>query len=84
MSISIGQIEIKLENASFSETERLRAIIHTLIENGSLNIKGGHAIIHFDHEGNLQKIEHEFVKWTRKSKNDIISNYKPNLTKAAA
>ena len=61
-----GLIEIKIDNISEQETLRLREVIHTLIANGSLNIKSGRAIIHYDYEGTLMKIDHEFIKWIKK------------------
>lgn len=61
-----GKIEIILENVSFEETKRLREVIHTLLANGSLAIRNGHCILHFDNDSNLMKIDHEFVKWHRK------------------
>ena len=70
--IEQGIIEIRLDNVSEVETMRLREVIHTLIRNGSLNIKGGRAILHFDDKAKLHKIEHEFIKW----------KYNPNLTQA--
>ena len=61
-----GEIKIILDNVSEAETLRLREIIHTLIANGSLNIKGGRCILHYDSIGTLMKIDHDFVKWYRK------------------
>ena len=61
-----GEIIIKLEGVPFEETKRLSEIVHTLIANGSLNIKGGRATLHFDGTGTLMKIDHDFCKWYRK------------------
>lgn len=61
-----GKIEIILENVSFEETKRLREVIHTLLANGSLAIRNGRCILHFDNDSNLMKVDHEFVKWHRK------------------
>lgn len=72
--IEQGIINIVLDNVSEAETMRLKEIIHNLISQGTLNIRNGHAIIHFDNDARLQKIEHEFIKW----------KYNPNLTKAGA
>ena len=72
--IEQGIIQIVLDNVSEAETLRLKEIIHTLIAQGSLSIRNGRSIIHYDNDARLQKIEHEFIKW----------KYNPNLTKAGA
>ena len=72
--IEQGVINIILDNVSETETMRLKEIIHILISQGSLNIRNGRAIIHYDNDSRIQKIEHEFIKW----------KYNPNLTKAGA
>ena len=61
-----GKIEILLEGVSFEETKRLRELIHILLANGSLNIRNGRAIIHYDSNAIPMKIEHEFIKWSKK------------------
>ena len=64
--IQQGEINIILDNVSEAETLRLRAFIHTLIANGSLNLRNGRVIIHIDSSGLPQKIEQEFIKWSKK------------------
>ena len=64
--IEAGEIIIQLQGVSMSETLRLKEIIHNLIANGSLNIRNGRAIIHYDNNAQIMKIEHEFVKWSKK------------------
>lgn len=61
-----GLIEIKIDNISMEETLRLRGIIHTLLTNDSLSLRNGRAIIHYDNESQIMKIEHEFIKWSKK------------------
>ena len=63
----MSQAEIKLEfsNLSFDEVERYKEIIHTLITSGALNIKNGKAILNFDHQGILQQITTDMVKYKR-------------------
>ena len=61
-----GKIIIQLEGVPFEETKRLSEIVHTLIANGSLNIKGGRCILHFSGDGALMKLDHDFCKWYRK------------------
>jgi len=61
-----GKIEILLEGVSFEETKRLREVIHTLLANGSFNVKNGRVIMHYDNDSNLMKVDHEFVKYYRK------------------
>lgn len=63
--IEQGVINVILENVSEKETLRLREVIHTLIAQGSLNIRNGRAIIHFDNDSNVMKIDHEFIKWRK-------------------
>ena len=69
-----GVINIILDNVSEAETMRLKEIIHILISQGSLSIRNGRSIIHYDNDAKVQKIEHEFIKW----------KYNPNLTKTGA
>ena len=60
-----GLITIKLEGASFNETERCRSVIHTLFEQGVFNMRRGDVILSFDELGNLGSIKLDFVKWRR-------------------
>ena len=64
--IQQGEIKIILDNVSESETLRLREIIHILIANGSLNLRNGNVIISFDNNSQVMKIQHDFIKWSRK------------------
>lgn len=64
--IEIGTITIQLDNVSEADTMRLKESVHTLIANGTLNIRGGKAILHFDGDGRLMKVDHDFCKWIRK------------------
>ena len=64
--IEAGEIIIQLGNVSFDETKRFREIIHTLLANGSLSIRNGKCIIHYDNEARIMKIEHDFIKWSKK------------------
>lgn len=61
----IGTITLKLDGASLVETERCREIIHTLFAMGVFGIRNGHATLSFDHEGTLQEVRHEFIKWRK-------------------
>ena len=63
--IQQGLIEIRIDNISIEETKRLQGLIHTLIENGSLHLRSGRCIMHYDYAGNLMKIDHEFIKWIK-------------------
>lgn len=60
-----GIITLKLDGATLSETERCRLIVHTLFQQGVLNVKNGSVILHFDHEGVLQEIEVHKKQWRR-------------------
>lgn len=61
----IGTITLKLDGASLTETERCREIIHTLFAQGLFGIRNGHATLSFDHEGTLQEVRHEYIKWRK-------------------
>lgn len=75
MKIEQGIIHIVLDNVSEVDTMRYREIIHTLISQGCLNVRNGCVIIRFDHEGTLQQIEIEHIKWRRpKQFNNLNSN----------
>lgn len=60
-----GIIQIVLPGVTFEETERCRAIIHTLFQNEIFNIRNGKATLHFDHEGTLQQIQVDTTRWRR-------------------
>lgn len=60
-----GIITLRLDGATLSDTERCRVIVHTLFQQGVLNIKNGSAILHFDYEGILQEIEIHKKQWRR-------------------
>ena len=61
----IGKITIELEGIGFPETERCRAIIHSLFEQGVFNVRNGKAILNFDSDGTLAEIEFNVKKWKR-------------------
>jgi hypothetical protein len=63
----VGTIRIDLEGVTWEETERYRAMIHTLLSSGVLNIKNGKAILSFDSDGDLAEIEAQ-VKRFKKDK----------------
>lgn len=65
MTEEFGIIEIRLENVSKEKTLKYREIIHELIKSGSFDIKGGCVMLHFDHIGTLQRIQHDHTKWVR-------------------
>ena len=60
-----GIITITLEGASLEETERYRAMIHTLFESGVFNIRNGKAILNFDNLGLLAEVELQIKRWRR-------------------
>jgi len=65
MAQQTGDIHIQLEGASFQETERCRLIIHELFTQGFFSLRNGKAIVHFDHDANMQQIEYDYIKWRR-------------------
>lgn len=60
-------IEIALTGATAIQTTRCQSIILQLFESGFFDVRNGKAIIHFDHEANMQQIEYDFIKWRKKS-----------------
>lgn len=60
-----GEIKIKLEGASWEETERCRAMIHLLFQQGVFNVRNGKVILNFDHNGLLSVIEKDVIAWRR-------------------
>lgn len=64
--IGNGSVIFDLENVTPEETERIRAILKSLILCGGLNIRNGSVTMHFDNEGQLQLIESNTIKYRRK------------------
>ena len=64
--MATGEITIKLEGASFEETERCREIIRLLFVHGAFSVRGGKVIMHFDPLGLLDAIQLDITKWRRK------------------
>ena len=65
MEIPQGLITIKLDGASPEGTERCRQIIHEMFVQGVFLIRNGSVTMHFDHEGTLQEIKYDIIKWRR-------------------
>lgn len=65
-----GSINLHLDGASPGDIERCREIIHTLFDHNIFNFRNGRVILHFDHTGMLQQIDHDFTKW-RRNKQEI-------------
>ena len=60
-----GIIQVLLPNTPFEEVERCREIIHTLFESDFFKIKNGKATVHFDHQGIVQQIGVDSIRWKR-------------------
>lgn len=60
-----GEINLTLEGASLSETERCRLIIETLFRSGAFNVRRGKVVLSFDHHGILGRVDFEVQAWTR-------------------
>ena len=60
-----GIIQIILPGYTFEETERCREVIHNLFESDFFTIKNGRALIDFNHEGVIQKIGVDMIRWKR-------------------
>lgn len=61
-----GIITLEMEGITQEATERFREIFVTLIASGSLGIRSGQAVLHFDHEGTLKLVETHETKWVRR------------------
>lgn len=78
--MNAGTITITLEGATFEQTERCREMIHTMFEQGIFHIKNGKALLHFDHEGQLQQIEVDLIKWKRNKPSQALADVYKNAT----
>jgi hypothetical protein len=58
-------IYFTLDNVSLVEADRYRQMILTLFEQGFFTLRNGKVIVHFDHQGELQQIEREYVQYKR-------------------
>lgn len=58
-------ITITMEGVTFEQVERARLFIHELFTAGVLGLKNGRAILEFDHEGVLQEIKFDYIRWKR-------------------
>lgn len=56
-TITKGGINIEMTNICPKETEKLRYIFTQLIQVQVHRIKGGRAVLHFDGDGNMRRIE---------------------------
>ncbi len=59
----VGLITIRIDNISEAETQRLRKIFQQLLECNAFDLKAGRVILHLDKDSNLQKVEHDHIKW---------------------
>lgn len=58
-----------IKNITPAEVERIREIFVALIQTGSLTgVRGGQTIIHFDGQGEFQKIEIKYFPWAKRRK----------------
>lgn len=65
--MSMGRIELSIENISKEETLRYQEILVALISSGALTLKGGgKAVLHFDHEGIFQGVQLDYWAFRRR------------------
>ena len=64
--MSVGKIELAIENITSQDTLRYQEILHSLVSSGALNLKNGKAILHFDSLGVFQGVELDYWAWKRK------------------
>lgn len=65
-------LEIKntenLESMTNADKVQMTTIFEALIATGALTgVKGGKAVIHFDHNGMFQKIQLDYFPWVKRS-----------------
>jgi len=59
-------IQIRIENKTPEEADRIGVIIEQQLNGGVFEIAGGKAILNFDKDKNLQNIKKEYIAWKRK------------------
>jgi len=64
----IGEVTLKLEGATFEQTEHMREIIMILFRNGVFNMRHGKIVLHYDMGGTLSAIDREQHLWQKNSK----------------
>jgi len=58
-----------IKDLSPADIERIREIFVALIQTGSLTgVRGGQTILHFDGDGEFQKIEIKYFPWAKRRK----------------
>lgn len=57
-----------IEGISEGDRQQMEYIVEALISTGSLTgVRGGQVVIHFDHNGVFQKVQHSYFPWVRRS-----------------
>lgn len=64
--MSVGIIQLKVENVSQEQTLAYQEILSSLIASGALALKNGKAILHFDSEGVFQGCQVEYWAFKRR------------------
>ena len=59
----ISTIQIQIENIGALELERCRQILHTLFEQGAMNVRNGKVTLNFDSDGTLRQLDFNVTKW---------------------
>ena len=62
----IGEIDLKIENISEKDTLKYQEILTVLISSGSLSLKNGKAILHFDNTGTFMGVQLDYWAYKRK------------------
>lgn len=77
LEVLLGSIKRKMkitldiknsENIGALDQQKLEEIVTALLTSGGLTgVKGGKTILHFDSDGNFQKIQLDYYPWQRRS-----------------
>lgn len=70
--MSVGTINLDIENISEEQTLKYQEILAILISSGALNIRNGKAILHFDKFGTFQGVQLEYFAFKRKCPPNIV------------
>lgn len=75
-----GTISFKIDDLSFIETEKIRLMLHNIIQSGALNMRNGKVILSFDDEG-LVQISYDYIRWKKNKPMNLQTIYKSDIIK---
>lgn len=66
--MSLGKIELNIENISKEDTFKYQEVLVALIQSGALSLKGGgKATLHFDHTGMFMGVQLDYWAFRRRT-----------------